>query len=62
MVSVEVLDSDLSVNLDQIVYRDNLSVNEIYTLISQCNGIFALNPKKPRIVTNMQPQIITDEE
>ena len=52
MVSVEVLDSDLSVNLDQIVYRDNLSVNEIYTLISQCNGIFALN----------QPQIITDEE
>ena len=29
MASVEALDSDLSVNLDQnIVHRDNLSVNE----------------------------------
>ena len=45
----ETLDSDLSVNLDQnIVYGDNLSVNEkakISTLISQYSDVFAQNPK-----------------
>lgn len=65
VASVDTLDSDLSVNLDQnIVYGENLSVNEkekISTLISQYSDIFAQNPKKPKVVTNMHHHIVTND-
>ena len=65
VVSVEHIDSELSKNLESnIVYGKNLSVaqrTKIHTLVSEYQDVFAENPKKPKLVTNMHHRIITNE-
>ena len=63
-VSVNQIGQDSSINLnDNIVYGEHLPddrKSEILSLISKFTDIFAQNPKKPTLVSNMQHRIITD--
>eukprot|EP00794_Sanderia_malayensis_P020882 gene20882-22932_t len=64
-VSVHQIGQESSINLnDNIVYGEHLpddSKSAISSLISNFTDIFAQNPKKPTLVSNMQHRIITDD-